>query len=43
MATIPRNIVICVDGTANEFKLRQNTNVVKLYSLLARDSDRQIA
>lgn len=52
MATIPnmpgaaapgRNIVICIDGTANEFKLRQNTNVVKLYSLLARDSDRQIA
>jgi uncharacterized protein (DUF2235 family) len=38
-----RNIVICVDGTANEFKLRQNTNVVKLYSLLERDSGRQVA
>jgi uncharacterized protein (DUF2235 family) len=38
-----RNIVICIDGTANEFKLRQNTNVVKLFSLLVRDSARQIA
>jgi uncharacterized protein (DUF2235 family) len=38
-----RNIVICIDGTANEFKLRQNTNVVKLFSLLVRDPERQIA
>jgi uncharacterized protein (DUF2235 family) len=52
MATIPnptgaappsRNIVICVDGTANEFKLRLNTNVVKLFSILKRDPERQIA
>jgi len=39
----PRNIVICLDGTANEFRLRQNTNVVKLFSLLVRDPERQIA
>jgi uncharacterized protein (DUF2235 family) len=38
-----RNIVICIDGTANEFKLRLNTNVVKLFSILVRDPDRQIA
>jgi uncharacterized protein (DUF2235 family) len=38
-----RNIVICLDGTANEFKLRSNTNVVKLYSLLVRDPNLQIA
>ena len=38
-----RNLVICIDGTANEFKLRQNTNVVKLFSMLVRDPARQLA
>lgn len=38
-----RNIVICIDGTANEFKLRRNTNVVKLFSMLVRDPGRQTA
>jgi uncharacterized protein (DUF2235 family) len=31
--TMPRNIVICCDGTANQFA-ENNTNVVKLYSVL---------
>ena len=31
-----KNIVICCDGTANEFA-RDNTNVVKLYSTLRHD------
>ncbi|KAI0042988.1 hypothetical protein FA95DRAFT_1499310 [Auriscalpium vulgare] len=32
----PRTLVLCFDGTADEYGA-QNTNVVKLYSLLAKD------
>ena len=39
---MPKNIVICCDGTANEFA-RDNTNVVKLYRTLIHASDRQVA
>ncbi len=39
---MPRNIVVCCDGTANEFA-RNNTNVVKLYSVLEHDRERQLA
>ena len=35
-----QNIVICCDGTANEFT-HNNTNVVKLYSTLVHDDPRQ--
>ncbi|MCU1307921.1 MAG: hypothetical protein JWN45_2616 [Acidobacteriaceae bacterium] len=38
---MPKNIVICCDGTGNEFG-QSNSNVVKLYKVLAR-SDLQIA
>ena len=31
-----KNIVICCDGTANEFK-KDGTNVVKLFSTLIKD------
>ena len=37
---MPRNIVICCDGTASEFA-EYNTNVVKLYYLLNQDQTRQ--
>jgi uncharacterized protein (DUF2235 family) len=37
-----RNIVICCDGTANEFA-QNRTNVVKLYYTLEHDPDRQTA
>jgi len=37
-----RNIVVCCDGTANEFA-KDNTNVVKLYSVLEHDPARQVA
>lgn len=37
-----KNIVICCDGTANEFA-RNKTNVVKLYSMLVPDPARQVA
>ncbi len=37
---MPKNIVICCDGTANEFA-RDNTNVVKLYSTLVHESPMQ--
>jgi uncharacterized protein (DUF2235 family) len=37
-----RNIVICCDGTGNQFG-EQNSNVVKLYSFLLKDPSRQIA
>jgi uncharacterized protein (DUF2235 family) len=36
-----RNIVICCDGTANEFA-EDNTNVVKLYYVLNQDQARQV-
>jgi uncharacterized protein (DUF2235 family) len=32
-----KNIVICCDGTGNEFNLSHNSNVVKLYSTLVLD------
>lgn len=39
----PRNLVICCDGTGNEYGTR-NTNVVELFKMLALDEpDRQIA
>src|SRR6266699_5254372 len=34
---MPKNIVICCDGTGNEFG-EQNSNVVKLYKMLVRDT-----
>ena len=34
-----KNIVICCDGTGNEFDPQQNSNVVKLYSALAINQD----
>lgn len=37
-----KNIVICCDGTANEFA-RNKTNVIKLYSMLVHDPARQVA
>jgi uncharacterized protein (DUF2235 family) len=37
-----RNLVLCCDGTANEFA-RDRTNVVKLYYCLKQDPDQQLA
>jgi uncharacterized protein (DUF2235 family) len=37
---MPRNIVVCCDGTANEFA-RDRTNVVKLYYALVQDPAQQ--
>jgi uncharacterized protein (DUF2235 family) len=42
MDDAPRNLVLCCDGTANEFAT-DRTNVVKLYYLLCRDRTRQIS
>ena len=36
-----RNIVVCCDGTSNQFA-RANTNVVKLYQRLVQDGQRQV-
>ena len=36
-----RNIVLCCDGTSNEFS-RSNTNVVKLFSMLVREPATQL-
>jgi uncharacterized protein (DUF2235 family) len=33
---MPKNIVVCCDGTANEFK-RDQTNAVKLFFTLVKD------
>jgi uncharacterized protein (DUF2235 family) len=37
-----KNVVVCCDGTANEFK-EDRTNVVKLFSTLVQDPTRQVA
>src|SRR6476661_4851981 len=39
---MPKNVVICCDGTANEFA-RDRTNVVKLFFTLVHDPLRQLA
>jgi uncharacterized protein (DUF2235 family) len=39
---MPKNIVICCDGTGNEFENDCNSNVVKLYSTLVIDGVRQV-
>jgi uncharacterized protein (DUF2235 family) len=39
---MPKNIVICCDGTANEFA-QNRTNVIKLYSTLIHDTATQLA
>jgi len=36
---MPKNLVVCCDGTANEFA-RHRTNVIKLFSVLDHDSQR---
>ncbi|KZV99921.1 hypothetical protein EXIGLDRAFT_668028 [Exidia glandulosa HHB12029] len=36
-----RNLVVCIDGTSNQFS-KKNTNVVELYSRLVKDPDTQI-
>ena len=37
-----KNVVVCCDGTANEFAT-DHTNVLKLFRVLDNDPDRQIA
>src|SRR5258708_38486691 len=37
-----RKIVVCCDGTANEFA-KNRTNVIKLYSVLDHDPAKQVA
>ncbi len=39
---MPRNLVVCCDGTANEFA-SDRTNVVKLFFTLVHDPQRQVA
>jgi uncharacterized protein (DUF2235 family) len=36
-----KNVVLCCDGTANEFA-RNKTNVLKLFSMLVQDASRQV-
>jgi uncharacterized protein (DUF2235 family) len=38
---MPKNIVVCCDGTANEFA-HNRTNVIKLYSVLVQDTPDQV-
>jgi uncharacterized protein (DUF2235 family) len=37
-----KNIVLCCDGTANEFA-KDRTNVVKLFFTLEQQTERQVA
>lgn len=39
---MPRNLVLCLDGTSDKFS-NTNTNVVKLYTMLARLPDQQLS
>jgi uncharacterized protein (DUF2235 family) len=39
---MPRNLVLCLDGTSDKFS-NTNTNVVKLYTMLARVPDQQLS
>jgi uncharacterized protein (DUF2235 family) len=39
---VPRNLVLCCDGTANEFGVN-NTNVVHLFEMLVHDPTRQLS
>jgi uncharacterized protein (DUF2235 family) len=39
---MPKNVVVCCDGTANEFA-RHRTNVVKLFFTLVKDPKEQVA
>src|SRR5438128_334644 len=39
---MPKNVVLCCDGTANEFA-QNNTNVVKLYFTVVQDPAIQVA
>lgn len=39
---MPKNIIICCDGTGNEFG-NSNSNVVKLYSVIEKNIEQQIA
>jgi uncharacterized protein (DUF2235 family) len=39
---MPKNLILCCDGTANQFA-QDRTNVVKLFFTLARDPHRQVA
>lgn len=39
---MPKNLVLCCDGTANEFS-KDRTNVVKLFFTLVHDPKRQVA
>ena len=41
MASMPKNIVVCCDGTANEFA-QDRTNVIKLSYTLQHASGQQI-
>ncbi|EJD36615.1 hypothetical protein AURDEDRAFT_174297 [Auricularia subglabra TFB-10046 SS5] len=36
-----RNLVVCIDGTSNQFS-KKNTNVVELYSRLLKDNAKQV-
>jgi uncharacterized protein (DUF2235 family) len=39
---MPRNLVLCLDGTSDKFS-KTNTNVVNLYTMLARTPDQQLS
>lgn len=40
---MPRNLVVCLDGTGNQLRARGNTNVLRLYALLDdTDPDQQL-
>ena len=41
---MPKNIVLCLDGTGNQLKDTGNTNIVKLYAMLdLSDPTKQVA
>lgn len=38
----PKNLVLCLDGTENQFGTQPFSNVLKLFGMLEKDDDQQI-
>jgi uncharacterized protein (DUF2235 family) len=39
---LAKNVLVCCDGTGNEFGVR-NTNVVRLFQIIEKNTDAQVA
>ncbi|ODV85423.1 hypothetical protein CANARDRAFT_221131, partial [[Candida] arabinofermentans NRRL YB-2248] len=42
VTTTPRNLILCFDGTANNFNKQSPTNILKMYKMLEKDDEQQM-